>query len=299
MASFETVRVAAIQATPVILNAEATVDKACELLGDAAADGAQLAVLPETFVAVYPGNDWAHDAGSFAGWDELWERLWASSVDVPGPLTDRLADRCRELGIHCAIGVNERESERPGSLYNALLLIGPDGLLHKHRKLMPTMQERLFHGIGAGDDLDVTETPLGRIGGLICWENRMPLARYAVYRGGPQIWIAPTADDTDSWIASMRHIAIESGAFVVSAPQYIPAAAFPDDFPVPLPDDADIFGRGGAAICEPDNGEVIAGPLYGEEGIVAADCDLRLGLRAKRWFDAAGHYSREDLLLPK
>ena len=299
MASFETVRVAAIQATPVILNAEATVDKACELLGDAAADGAQLAVLPETFVAVYPGNDWAHDAGSFAGWDELWERLWASSVDVPGPLTDRLADRCRELGIHCAIGVNERESERPGSLYNALLLIGPDGLLHKHRKLMPTMQERLFHGIGAGDDLDVTETPLGRIGGLICWENRMPLARYAVYRGGPQIWIAPTADDTDSWIASMRHIAIESGAFVVSAPQYIPAAAFPDDFPVPLPDDTDIFGRGGAAICEPDNGEVIAGPLYGEEGIVAADCDLRLGLRAKRWFDAAGHYSREDLLLPK
>ena len=235
MASFETVRVAAIQATPVILNAEATVDKACELLGDAAADGAQLAVLPETFVAVYPGNDWAHDAGSFAGWDELWERLWANSVDVPGPLTDRLADRCRELGIHCAIGVNERESERPGSLYNALLLIGPDGLLHKHRKLMPTMQERLFHGIGAGDDLDVTETPLGRIGGLICWENRMPLARYAVYRGGPQIWIAPTADDTDGWIASMRHIAIESGAFVVSAPQYIPASAFPDDFPVPAP----------------------------------------------------------------
>jgi len=299
VASFETVRVAAIQATPVILNAEATVDKACELLSEAAADGAQLAVLPETFVAVYPGNDWAHDAASFAGWDELWERLWASSVDVPGPLTNRLADRCRELGIHCAIGVNERESERPGSLYNALLLIGPDGLLHKHRKLMPTMQERLFHGIGAGDDLDVTETALGRIGGLICWENRMPLARYAVYRGGPQIWIAPTADDTDSWIASMRHIAIESGAFVVSAPQYIPAAAFPDDFPVPLPDDADIFGRGGAAICEPDNGEVIAGPLYGEEGIVAADCDLRLGLRAKRWFDAAGHYSREDLLLPK
>ncbi len=299
MASFETVRVAAIQATPVILNAEATVDKACELLGDAAADGAQLAVLPETFVAVYPGNDWAHDAGSFAGWDELWERLWASSVDVPGPLTDRLADRCRELGIHCAIGVNERESERPGSLYNALLLIGPDGLLHKHRKLMPTMQERLFHGVGAGDDLDPVDTPIGRIGGLICWENRMPLARWAVYQGGPQIWIAPTADDTDSWIASMRHIAIESGAFVVSAPQYIPTSAFPDDFPIPLPEGSEVFGRGGAAICEPDNGEVIAGPLYGEEGIVAADCDLRLGLRAKRWFDAAGHYSREDLLLPK
>ncbi len=282
MPSFETVRVAAIQATPVILDAEATTEKACDLLGQAAGDGAQLAVLPETFIPVYPGNGWAHDAASFEGWDELWERLWRNSVVVPGPITDRLAARCRELGVHCAIGVNEREDERPGSLYNSLLLIGPDGLLHKHRKLMPTMQERLFHGIGAGDDLQVTETPLGRIGGLICWENRMPLARYAVYRGGPQIWIAPTADDSDSWIASMRHIAIESGAFVVSAPQYIPTSAFPDDFPIPLPEGAEVFGRGGAAICEPDDGAVIAGPLYGEEGIVIADCDLRVGLHAKR-----------------
>jgi predicted amidohydrolase len=296
--SFETVRVAAIQATPVVLDAEATVEKACELLGEAAADGARLAVLPETFVPVYPGNGWAHDAASFAGWDELWERLWQNSVAVPGPITDRLAGRCRELGIHCAIGVNEREDERPGSLYNALLLIGPDGLLHKHRKLMPTMQERLFHGIGAGDDLEVTETELGRIGGLICWENRMPLARYAVYRGGPQIWIAPTADDSDGWIASMRHIAIESGAFVVSAPQYIPGSAFPDDFPVEIDREA-IYGRGGAAIVEPTWGEVIAGPLYDAEGIVVADCDLRAGLHAKRWFDAVGHYSRADVLAPR
>ncbi len=297
MARFETVRVAAIQATPVILDAEATIDKACELLGVAAEDGVQLAVLPEAFVPVYPGNAWAHDAASFDGWDELWERLWANSVDVPGPLTQRLAGRCRELDLHCAIGVNERESERPGSLYNTLLLIGPGGLVHRHRKLMPTMHERIFHGVGSGDDLDVAETPLGRIGGLICWENRMPLARYAVYRGGPQIWIAPTADDSDGWLASMRHIAIESGAFVVSAPQYIPASAFPADFPVPLPEGEKVFGRGGAAICEPDDGDVIAGPLYGEEGMVAADCDLRAGLHAKRWFDAVGHYSREDVLL--
>ena len=252
MARFETVRVAAIQATPVILDAEATIDKACELLGDAAEDGVQLAVLPEAFVPVYPANAWAHDAASFDGWDELWERLWANSVDVPGPLTQRLAGRCRELDLHCAIGVNERESERPGSLYNTLLLIGPGGLVHRHRKLMPTMHERIFHGVGSGDDLDVVETPLGRVGGLICWENRMPLARYAVYRGGPQIWIAPTADDSDGWLASMRHIAIESGAFVVSAPQYIPASAFPADFPVPLPEGEEVFGRGGAAIVEPD-----------------------------------------------
>jgi len=294
--SFPTVRVAAFQATPVILDAEATVDKAVGLLEEASKQDVQLAVFPELFVPLYESGAWAHDAGSFAGWDELWERLWENSVDVPGPLTDRIAAACAELGVHCAIGVNEREPERPGSLYNALLLFGPQGVLTKHRKLMPTMHERLFHGVGSGEDLDVTETPHGRIGGLICWENMMPLARYALYREGPQIWLAPTADDTDGWLASMRHIALESGAFVVSVPQFIPASAFPDDFPVPLPEGKDLFGKGGAAIVEPSDGEVIAGPLYGEEGMVVADCDLRVGLHAKRWFDVAGHYSREDVL---
>jgi nitrilase len=124
----------------------------------------------------------------------------------------------------------------------------------------------------------------------------MPLARWAVYQGGPQIWAAPTADDSDGWLASMRHIAIESGAFVVSVPQYIPASAFPDDFPVPLPEGKDTFGRGGAAICEPTRGEIVAGPLYDAEGIVIADCDLARGLHAKRWFDAVGHYARRDAL---
>jgi len=193
--------------------------------------------------------------------------------------------------------VNERESERPGSLYNTMLTIGPHGLAAKHRKLMPTQHERIFHGIGAGNDLTVVDTPLGRIGGLICWENRMPLARYALYRQGPQIWVAPTADDEDGWLASMRHIAIESGAFVVSVPQYIPRSAFPDDFPAELPD-KEVFGNGGAAIVEPGDGEVIAGPLYGQEGMIVADCDLRVGLHAKRFFDAVGHYGREEVLAP-
>ena len=234
MPTFEPVVIAAVQATPVILDAEATVEKAARLIGEAAAEGAQLVVLPETFVSVYPSNAWAHQAARFGGSDELWERMWDSSVEFPGPLVDRLVAACAENGVHCAIGVNERELERPGTLYNTLLLLGPEGVIWKHRKLMPTHQERLFHGIGAGDDLTVADTPLGRVGGLICWENRMPLARWAVYQGGPQIWVAPTADDSDGWIASMRHIAIESGAFVVSAPQYIPRSAFPDDFPVPL-----------------------------------------------------------------
>jgi nitrilase len=281
----------------VILDGEASVDKAVRLLGEAAGQGVQLAVLPETFVPLYPSNSWARQAAGFGGFDELWERLWENSVDVPGPLVDRLAEACAEHNLHCAIGVNERESERPGSLYNSLLLIGPQGLIWKHRKLMPTHHEKLFHGFGKGDDLQVSDTPLGRIGGLICWENRMPLARYAMYRGGPQIWLAPTADDSDVWIANMRHIAVESGAFVVGAPQFIPRSAFPEDFPVELPE-REVFGNGGAVIVEPDEGEVIAGPLYGEEGMIVADCDLKVGLHAKRWFDAVGHYSREDVLMP-
>ena len=295
MTEFATTRIAAIQATPVILDADASVEKAAGLVREAASAGASLAVLPELFVPLFPSNAWAKAASAFGGFDELWERLWANSVDVPGPLVDRLVAVCRECEVHCAIGVNERESQRPGTLYNTLLIVGPAGLLAKHRKLMPTHHERLFHGIGAGDDLDVVDTPAGRVGGLICWENRMPLARYAVYRGGPQIWLAPTGDDSDGWLASMRHIAIESGAFVVSVPQYIPASAFPEDFPVPLPADKEVLGNGGAAIIEPSQGKVIAGPLYGEEGVVMADCDLREGLRAKRWFDAVGHYSRPDL----
>jgi nitrilase len=292
-----TVRVAAVQATPVILDAEATVGKAVRLIGEAAGQGAQLVVLPENFVPLYPSNSWARGAAGFGGWNEFWERFWDNSVDVPGPLVDRLTEACREHGVHCAIGVNERDAQRPGTLYNTLLILGPEGVLLKHRKLMPTMHERLFHGIGAGDDLHVVQLPEARVGGLICWENRMPLARYAVYREGPQIWVAPTADDSDGWLASMRHIAIESGAYVVSVPQYIPASAFPDDFPVALPEGKEIFGNGGVAIVDPD-GEVVAGPLYGEEGMVLHDCDLAAALKAKRTFDVTGHYGREDVLLP-
>jgi nitrilase len=290
-----TVRVAAVQATPAILDARASVEKAVRLLDEAADRGAELAVLPETFVPLYPSNRWARGAAAFDGWDELWERLWENAVAVPGPLVDELAAVCARRSLHAVVGVNEREPERPGSLYNTLLVLGPEGLLHRHRKLMPTQQERLFHGIGRGDDLRVVDTPAGRVGGLICWENRMPLARWAVYQGGPQVWAAPTADDSDGWLATVRHIAMESGAFVVSAPQFIPGSAFPPDFPVPVERDT-VYGRGGAAVVEPTDGEIIAGPLYDEEGIVLADCDLRAGLHAKRWFDAVGHYSREDVL---
>src|SRR3954462_14983776 len=295
MTVLRSVRVAAIQATPEILDAEASIAKAARLLTEAADAGAELAVLPECFVSLYPSNAWAKASASFGGSDELWERMWLSSLEVPGPLTDILADVCHAQGIHAVIGVNERELERPGTLYNTMVVLGPEGVLNKHRKLMPTQHERLFHGIGRGDDLRVVDTPAGRVGGLLCWENRMPLARWALYEAGGQVYVAPTADDSDGWIASMRHIAIESGAFVVSAPQFIPRSAFGDAFPVPLAE-REVFGRGGAAIVEPTWGEVIGGPLYDAEGMVVADCDLRAGLHAKRWFDAVGHYSRADVL---
>ncbi|MBA3719897.1 MAG: carbon-nitrogen hydrolase family protein [Nocardioidaceae bacterium] len=295
-----TVRVAAVQATPVVLDAEATVDKTVDLIGEAATEGAKLVVLPECFVSLYPSGAWAAAGARFDGFDELWERLWQSAVDVNGPLVRRLVDACVQHDVGLAIGVNEREDQRPGTLYNTLLLIGPDGVLHRHRKTMPTMHERLVHGIGAGDDIDTVDMDgVGRVGGLICWENRMPLARWHLERRGPQIWVAPTADDSDGWLATVRHIAIESGAFVVSVPPYLPRTAFPDDFPVEIPADLDVLGRGGAAVIEPVNGRVVAGPLYDEEGTLFADCDLGRGLAAKRWFDAVGHYSRADVLSPR
>lgn len=295
--AFDTIRVAAVQATPVILDADATIEKTVTRMREAAADGAELVVLPECFVSLYPTNTWAKDAATWSSEaDALWGRMWESSIDVQGPHVDALAKACGELGVHLSIGVNEREDARPGTLYNSLLLIGPDGLMARHRKLMPTMHERVFHGVGAGDDLDVVALPNGaRVGGLICWENRMPLARWRVYQGGPQIWVAPTADDSDGWLASMQHIAIEAGAFVVSVPQFIPASAFPADFPMPLPSDTTVFGRGGACIVDP-HGRMIAGPVYDEEAIVIADCDLGVALKAKRYFDAVGHYGRADVL---
>ena len=198
--------------------------------------------------------------------------------------------------MHLAIGVNERESERPGSLYNTLLLLGPEGLVSRHRKLMPTHHERLFHGVGKGDDLQVADTPIGRIGGLICWENRMPLARYAVYRGGPQIWLAPTADYGDGWIALARAIAAEAGAFVVGVCQYTTADDYPADFPLAL-DRSRPVSAGWSCIIAP-GGAVLEGPLLDGEGMLVAECDLGSIAGDKQWFDVVGHYAREDVLLP-
>jgi nitrilase len=260
----------------------------------AADQGAELVVLPECFVSFYPMSRLTR-----SDWDarqtDLYERMWLSAIDVPGPATDLLAALCDELGLYVALGVNERESDRPGTLYNTLLLIGPAGIAFRHRKLMPTHHERLFHGIGDGDDLKVADTPLGRIAGLICWENYMPLARYALYRGGPQIWLAPTMEDREQWTGLMQAIAMESGAWVIGVCGYSTRDDYPAD--VHIPDEApQVLTSGGTVVVAP-GGEIVAGPLYGEEGMLIVDCDLRRGLRAKYAFDATGHYGREELLL--
>jgi nitrilase len=285
-----TVRVAAVQASPVLLDAEATVTKAFGLLGEAAALGADLTVFSECFVSFYPQRQWGDADPS------LWERFYNSAVEVPGPLVDRLLEACRTHGVHAVIGVNEREPRRSGSVYNTMLILGPDGLLQKHRKLMPTGYERSWHAFGSGEDLGVVELPFGRVGGLICWENRMPVARYLVYREHPQIWVAPTADSSPGWHTLMGAIAVESGAFVVSVRSFQPHSAFPSDFPASLPKE-DL--QMDSAVFEPVHGRPITEPLHDKEGITVADIDLAVGARQKRWFDVAGHYSREDVLLPR
>jgi nitrilase len=299
MTVLATVRVAAIQATPVVLDASGSVDKAVDLIADAAAEGVEMVVFPECFVAMYPSWVWAGAAlNDDDVIDEIFLRLWESSVDVPGPLVDQLIDACRRHRVHCVIGVNEREPDRSFSVYNTMVTLGPTGLLARHRKLVPTSHERLFHAFGAGDDLAVVQTAVGRVGGLICWENRMPLARYAVYRGAPQIYAAPTADTSPGWTSLMRAIAIESGAFVVSANQYVPASAYPSDFPIALPADEEVISAGGSCIIPAYGDDALAGPLYGEEGMLVADCNLRDCFADKRSFDVTGHYSREEILVP-
>jgi len=295
----ETVRVACVQAEPAILDRAATLDKLAVLTAEAKAQGAQLVVFPETFVPAYPSSAWAK---FLAGWADprakgAFAQLVRESIEIPGPDADRLGQIAREHEVWLVTGVNERDPTRPGTLYNSLLYHAPDGSLAvHHRKLVPTNHERLIWGQGDGEGLRAVETGLGRIGGLICWENYMPLARFALYESGVEIYIASTADDGDSWQATLQHIALESRAFVIAPSHFQRASSYPDDFPLRgLLEGRDLLGRGGSAILGPDGG-YLAGPLYGEEGILYAELDPDLLLQARQRFDPAGHYHRPDVL---
>jgi nitrilase len=294
-----TVRVACVQAEPVVLDRERTIDKLERLVGEAAAGGAELVVFPETFGPAYPSSVWAK---ALAGWaqpgaKEAFALLARESVAVPGPAADRIAAAARAHGVWLVTGINELDPHRPSTLYNTLLYHDPAGMLvAKHRKLVPTNHERLVWGQGDGGGLRALATSLARVGGLICWENYMPLARFALYESGVEIYIAPTADDGDAWQATLVHIARESRAFVVSPCHFQRAAAYPDDFPLAdLIDGLDTIGRGGSAILAPD-GAYLAGPAYGDETILYADLDPARLWEERQRFDAAGHYHRPDVL---
>jgi nitrilase len=289
---------ACVQAEPVVLDRSATIDKLARLTAEAAGQGARVIVFPETFVPAYPSSAWAK---ALAGWADprakaAFAMLARESLEVPGPDADRLGEIAREHEVWLVTGVNEIDPKRPGTLYNALLYHGPDGRLAlHHRKLVPTNHERLIWGQGDGGGLRAIETEIGRIGGLICWENYMPLARFSLYESGIEIYVASTADDSDEWQATLVHIARESRAYVIAPCHYQRASSYPDDFP--LRDELegrDVLGRGGSAILAPD-GSYLAGPLYGEEGILYAELDPQRLLEERQRFDPAGHYHRPDV----
>jgi nitrilase len=290
------VKVACVQAEPIAFEREATIDKLEKLVAEVAGEDARLALFPETFVPVYPSNRWVRYLAGWSGDDsgdarEVFARLAQQSVTVPGPDSDRLAEIAKTHGVWLAVGVNELER---GTIYNALLVYSPAGdLTLHHRKLMPTNHERLVWGLGDGKGLETVATGFGKLGGLICWENLMPLARAALYQDGIEIYLAPTADDSEEWHDSMKHIARESRAFVLSCCVFQRASSYPHD--VPLAEGDELIGRGGSAILSPD-GSYLAGPLWDEEGILYADLDPQQLYRARQRFDPAGHYSRPDLL---
>src|SRR6266540_1396063 len=294
---FPQIKVAVIQAAPVLFNREASVEKACRLTHEAAAQGAKLVLFPEAFIPAYPrGLSFGAVVGSRSQEGRLtWQTYWANAVDIPSPTTEALGAAARQANVYSAIGVIERDSQfSGGTLYCTLLYFDPDGqLIGKHRKLKPTASERLIWGEGDGSTLTVLDTKFGKIGGLICWENYMPLARMAMYGKGVEIYLAPTADSRDSWQASLQHIACEGRCFVLGSNQFVTRSMWPVDWE-PLPDGPEILCRGGSVIIGP-LGDVLAGPLYDTEGILTADLERDELTRARFDFDVTGHYSRPDV----
>jgi len=287
----EPVTVACVQAEPVVLDRAATIDKIARLAAEVAAGGAKLALFPEALIPVYPSSRWAryltHSDGNAK---QVFGRFAQESLRIPSPEAERIGAIARKHSLWLAVGASELDG---GTLYNALLLYSPEGELVLHRrKLMPTNHERLVHGLGDRPGLETVDTGLGKVGGLICWENLMPLARFALYASGVEIYLAPTADDSEDWHVSIQHIARESRAYVLSCCVFQRASSYPDD--VPLAEGAELVGRGGSAILAPD-GSYLAGPLWDEEGILFAELDPARLYEERQRFDPAGHYHRPDV----
>ena len=263
--------------------------------GEIVASGASLVVMPEALLGGYPKGE---IFGTRLGYRlpegrEAYARYYDNAIDVPGPETEALAALSQRTGASLVVGVIERGGN---TLYCTALFFEPaTGLAAKHRKLMPTAGERLIWGFGDGSTMPVFDTPYGKIGAVICWENYMPMLRMYMYSQGVALYCAPTADDRDSWIPSMRHIALEGRCYVLTACQHLRRDAYPDDFECALGDAPDtVLMRGGSAIIDP-LGEVLAGPDFSAETILYADINPNQILRGKYDFDVSGHYARPDV----
>lgn len=291
-------KVAAVQMAPVFLNREESVALACDLVNQAAGEGASLVVFPEAFISGYPDWVWLLPPSEKKLINELYRELLESAVTIPDRSTERLAKTAKQAGVYVTIGVNERNSEASNaSLFNTILYLGPEGnVLGKHRKLIPTGAERLMWSQGGGDTLLAFDTPLGKLGGLLCWENFMPLARNVMYAAGVQIYVAPTWDSSEAWLIAMRHIAREGGMFVISCAPCVRMSDIPDHYSHKgrYPAGRDWVNKGNSCIVGPD-GKFLAGPLEAQQTILYSDIDLGAITDQKWLLDVAGHYARPDV----
>jgi nitrilase len=289
------VRAAVIQDSPIVFNREATIEKVGLLVNQASGQGAKLVVMPEGFVSAYPtGLDFGARVGlrQPKGRDDF-KRYYESALDVPGPACDALGRTAQEAGVFLVIGVIERGG---GTLYCTVLFFSSDGkMMGKHRKLMPTAMERLIWGFGDGSTMPVFDTPLGKIGSVICWENYMPMLRMHMYAQGIQLYCAPTADHRDTWLSSMRHIALEGRCFVLSCCQYLTRSDCPEDYAaIQCNEPTTVLMRGGSSIIGP-LGQILAGPNFDGPCILIADLELNEISKSKYDFDVVGHYARPDV----
>lgn len=294
----ELIKVASAQLTPVFLNKEKTVDKACEAIIDAGKQNAKLIVFPEAFISGYPDWVWLIPNSKGADLNKLYVRLVENAISIPDDSTHKLCQAAKQANISVVMGMHERNSETSGSsLFNSLLFINNQGdIVGKHRKLIPTGGERLIWAQGDGSTFKAYETEAGKVAGLICWENFMPLARTAVYETGAQILAAPTWDKSPNWLQSMQHNAREGGLYVISTCMAIRMDDIPDefDFKALYPEGREWINTGNSCIINP-KGQIIAGPCEAKEEILYADIDLSIITEAKRMFDVVGHYSRPDV----
>ena len=300
MSKHKTATVAVVQAAPILFNLDASVDKSCQLIQKCAVKGADLILFPEAFLPAYPrGLTFGTVVGSrSAVGRRTWLRYWENCVEIPSRATESIGQAAQEANAYVAMGIIEKDQHTSsGTLYCTILYFGPDGsILGKHRKLKPTASERLIWGEGDGSTFPVIDTGFAKIGGLICWENYMPLARTAMYGKGVEIYLAPTADARDTWQATLRHIALEGRCFVLGCNQYVTKDMYPPDLEgiEDLADQPDVMCRGGSTIISP-MGEVLAGPLYDQEGILFAEVNLGEVVKSKYDFDVVGHYARPDI----